>query len=193
MNVKELVGTDVTQRRVELTSGNRFWVSILRSGATSRHQINSCTVLFGPHLGLSSYQEARLDVQMALSKKLLDISLLDMIAPLYANKVEPEIKRTYRNHWRTELMAAIQEEGDTRLDYKEIRDYMLLRSEDFGYMDQLKSEYQKFEISKPAWVQNSGNWEKVGDEEVYNVGRKAFLEKYLDQVLFDVGLLADND
>jgi len=171
--------------------GWHLLTEVLHSTAMSRHQINSNTVLFAGNLGLSSYQEARRDIQMMLAKQLLDIQILDMVAPMYANQLDPQIKGQYRQEYRAELMEAIQEEADTRLDYEEIRDYMLLRAKDFGKKDALVVEYQDFEQYKPVFVQTSpGQYEEMGDAEAYKKGRADFVNRYLDQVLLDVGLLA---
>jgi len=43
------------------------------------------------------------------------------------------------------------------------------------------------------WIEINQKHEQVGDAEKYTAGQKAFLDKYLNQVLFDTGFLTLSD
>ena len=83
------------------------------------------------------------------------------------------------------LLEAIKSDADTRLDYEEVRDYLILRFSDLESLN----EDREFELKKPTLIQIGQNCELVGDTVVYAIGQKAFLNKYLKQVLFDTGFL----
>ena len=149
------------------------------------HSHNGWSVLFGKHLGLKSYQEAWRDYQVKSNAKLIPTDLIDLIATFATQNSDPKIKQKYDVTWKTVLLEAIESDADTRLDYEEVRDYLILRFSDSESLN----EDREFEYNKPTWVKIGQKHELVGNVEAYAAGQKAFLNKYLNQVLFDTGFL----
>lgn len=166
-----------------------LYLKLLEYCVTNHHQVSFLKYLMGRDIGLSSYQNTWRDIQKTLSNAGIDIQNIDF---LIDNTPISIYNRTHtqmiflRLPWLDEIKEVILNDSDIRLDYEEIRDYMFLRAEDFGKENNLRNECLAFEEYKPIYSDNTF----IGNFDLYNKGRKYFLDKYLNQVLFDIGLLA---
>lgn len=129
----------------------------------NHHLINTLTFFYGMGLGISSYEEAKEDVLGRSLHKYIGELLAEL--PGYSEQRQ-KFKGRYKRDWYEELRGAILDKADTRLDYSEIGEYLMLRAKKLGIENEL-----------------------VEDGE--NMSQEGFLGKYLSQVLFDIGLLVE--
>lgn len=145
---------------------------------TNRHMNNLLMYNIGQSFGLSHYAEAKQEIeknQSEISNAIISLSNILTIAIMH---------KTFQDIWLTDLINAINDEGDTRLDFAHIREYVVK-----GY-PQVEEEALELELKKaPPLKQDYSNIEEVETSgKAYVSAKKAFLEKYLPQVLYDLKL-----
>ena len=155
------------------------------SGAvkSNRHNINVIANAVGENLGLSGYEEARRDMKNQLARR-LSFNYFDLlpeeIRSLTCQLLEHGFKANHHEEWLATLKTSILEETDERLSFDHIKDYMLNK-----FYKETSNEVLLMESQKPI-ASDPGSFDRI---EFYSQSRKQFLDKYLPQVLHDLGFL----
>jgi hypothetical protein len=157
---------------------------------TSRHVNNLVAVVLAKNLGLSFYEEARRDIEIQMQHYFLDISLIDELAE-YLTPITDIVNRQNfligglgevddkENTVIDELIEAIIRRADPRLRFEDIREYIYSRFEDAmadAAAVEIPSDHLDVECIETAY-------------ETYERQAKAFLQKYLPQVLYDLSFI----
>lgn len=160
---------------------------------TSRHVNNFVGVVLAKNLGLSFYEEARRDVEIQLQRRFLDISVLDEMIKLI-NPLSDDFSRKMYLDGETmdpdgepqsamdELIEAIILRADHRLRFEDIRNYVYER---FSDDDNVVLDAAAVEIPSDFL-----DLDKIDTAyETYQRQARAFLQKYLPQVLYDLSFV----